>query len=77
MSMEAAERSKLVAANIRPVTKDALLEEAKRQGTSVSALVSDWIEEKLTVAGHVLTQPATEAPSEPLPFEPVQEPAKP
>jgi hypothetical protein len=69
MTMESSDRSKLVATNVRPVTKDALVAEAERLGMSMSALLSDWIEEKLVAAGHVLTPQIEAPPSEPLPFE--------
>ena len=47
MAITKSKRTKFTAAHLTPETKEALKKEAKRQKKSVSAVVSEAVEEKL------------------------------
>jgi hypothetical protein len=68
--MDTSERSATIGADIRPIVKTKLAEIAKTQGTSMSALVSDWLEEKLVSLGIDIAQGNDNGEGEPaLPLE--------
>jgi hypothetical protein len=54
MGMEGSERSAYIATDVRPVVKMLVADIAKEHGTSMSAMVSEWLEEKLTSLGYNL-----------------------
>lgn len=68
MSMESSERSAYIGADVRPIVKALMVDVAKDHGTSMSALVSEWLEEKLTSLGYKLetTVSTEEEPSLPM-----------
>jgi hypothetical protein len=69
MSMESSERSATVGADIRPIVKSALAEVAKMRETSMSALVSEWLEEKLSQLGYNLEPKMEDGGEAALPLE--------
>lgn len=75
MSMEMSSRSAYLGANVKPVVKRALRDEAAKRGEemSVSLLVSDIIEEKLTSLGYDLNDQIVGEDEPPLPFDAMRE----
>lgn len=75
MSMEMSSRSAYLGANVKPVVKRALRDEAAKRGgdMSVSLLVSEFIEEKLIELGYDLDDQVVGEDDPPLPFDAMRE----